>query len=115
MKINYKFFIIIILFVLLSGCSKDAMYFAIYESLYSMRPPGNPTEYNGPRSYEAYRREREKMLKKGQIIEEQRIIKEYQNMSKKTIQEERSVEVDFLCGFKDISLSTTTEISEESD
>jgi hypothetical protein len=108
MKINYRLLLIIFLLILSSGCAKgtkDGIYGAIYDANNSRLLNGNPANdpVNDPanatrdkeKSYEAYKREREKVLKEGQISEEQMDFLKNQDMPPESTQEKMPEDTGF--------------------
>jgi len=71
-KTIYTFLITIILLLLSSGCANDQFNRAIYEINNSNLIENEPVDiHREKKSYDAYKREREEMLKEGKMTEEQ--------------------------------------------
>ena len=72
MKTNYTLLLIVILIMLSSGCANDQFNRAIYEINNSNLIENEPVDiHREKKSYDAYKREREEMLKEGKMTEEQ--------------------------------------------
>ncbi|MDX2440393.1 MAG: hypothetical protein QNK40_07545 [Desulfobacterales bacterium] len=96
MKINHSLFIIMILIILSSGCSKkeikDSLARSAYMTLQSISNDHNQEDlyetHGKQQSYDDYKQKREMMLKEKKITDEQRNLNTNLYMSLESAQEE---------------------------
>ena len=124
MKTNYRLFIIIILLLFSFGCAegtKDGIFGAIYEGSVRSNEPGHyeddPADNinREKKSYNDYKREREKELKGDQITKDQMDFFKKQDIPAESTKEEATDDVTVSKGINDETISPPGNVTVEDD